>query len=242
MRLLITRPEPDATSMKDRLAAMGHRSVIAPLITIKFSRTQIPLNGIQALVATSRNALRALARSPSLTKAIGIPIFTVGAGSGAMAAELGFDRIVSGASSARELAPLIAARGEPSGRPLLILRGDHQAFDMKAAMEKAGFSASEKIVYRAIAAEALPQEVADDIRRGAIDGVILMSPRTAEVFVTLAEAAGLTKETQLLHYFCLSAAVAKRLGPISPNSCHVAANPSSEELLALVTGLAAKSH
>jgi uroporphyrinogen-III synthase len=242
MRLLITRPEPDATHMKERLAELGHTAILAPIITIKFSRTQIPLNGIQAIVTTSRNALRALARSPSLAKAVDIPIFTVGTGSGAMASELGFERIVSGPSSARDLVPLIAARGEPSGRPLLILRGDHQAFDMKAAVERLGFSAIEKIVYRAIAAVALPDDVAGEIQRGAIDGVILMSPRTAEVFVTLAEAAGLDKDIRLLHYFCLSSAIAKRLGSIAPSSCHVAANSTSEDLLALITGLAAKSH
>ena len=74
MRLLVTRPEPDAAQFKERLAALGHAGLVAPLISIEFAKGQIPLNGVQALVATSRNALRALARSPSLAKAIVLPI------------------------------------------------------------------------------------------------------------------------------------------------------------------------
>ncbi len=108
----------------------GTLAIAAPLTTITFAKGQIPLNGVQALVVTSKNALRALARSPSLAKAIELPIFTVGPGSGAMAAELGFERIIPGPASARELVPVIAARGEPMGRPLLVLTGDRPAFNM----------------------------------------------------------------------------------------------------------------
>ncbi len=242
MRLLITRPEPDATLFKERLAERGHVGVLTPLTTITFAKGQIPLNGVQALVVTSKNALRALARSPSLAKAIELPIFTVGPGSGAMAAELGFDRIIPGPASARELVPVIAARGEPMGRPLLVLTGDRPAFNMTSALQERGFTVGQKVVYRTVAAKALEPGLIDAIRSGDIDGVILMSPRTAEVFVRLTSEAGLAEATRHLHYFCLSPAVAKRLGPISPSNFHVAAVPNSEEMLALVTRLAAKSH
>lgn len=242
MRLLVTRPEPEAATFVARLAELGHSGVSAPLTTVTFAKGQIPLNGVQAIVVTSKNALRALARSPSLAKAIALPIFTVGPGSGELAAELGFERVISGPASARELVALIATRGEPLGRPLLLLTGDRQAFDTKGALEQRGFSVGEKVVYRTVAAEALDPSVAKAIRSGALDGVILMSPYTAEVFVALADAAGVSEAARHLHYFCLSPAVANRLGPISPNNLHVAAAPNSEEMLALVTRLAAKSH
>ena len=242
MRLLITRPEPDATLYKERLAELGHTGVVAPLTTITFAKGQLPLNGVQAVVVTSKNALRALARSPSLAKAVALPIFTVGPGSGDMAAELGFDRIIPGPASARELVQVVATRGEPSGRPLLVLTGDRQAFDMKSALAACGFSVGQKTVYRTAAAEALEPQVVKAIGSGAIDGVILMSPYSAEVFATLTAEAGITEAARHLHYFCLSPAVAKRLGPIPPGNFHVATAPNSEEMLALVTRLAAKSH
>lgn len=242
MRILVTRPEPDASTFKKKLADMGHTAIVSPLMGIKFSKSQLPLNDVQALVVTSRNALRALARSPSLAKAIALPIFTVGAGSGAMAAELGFDRVIHGPASARELVPLIVTRGEPQGRPLLVLRGDRQAFDIKSALQEAGFSVTEKTVYRSVAADALEPEVLEGLKLGTIDGVILMSPRTAEVFVELTGQAGLAEAARHIHYFCLSGAVAKRLGAISPSICHVPANPNAEEMLALIGRMASKSH
>lgn len=242
MRLLVTRPEPEAATYIERLKELGHSGMSAPLTTITFAKGQLPLNGVQALVVTSKNALRALARSPSLPKALDLPIFTVGPGSGEMAAELGFERVIAGPASARELVAMIAARGEPSGRPLLLLSGDRQAFDTKGALEKRGFSVGEKIVYRTEAAGSLDPAVTEAIRSGRLDGVILMSPYSAEVFVALTDAAGVAEAARHLHYFCLSAAVANRLGPISPSNLHVAAAPNSEEMLALITRLAAKSH
>ena len=98
------------------------------------------------------------------------------------------------------------------------------------------------MVYNTVAAESLEPGLIKAIGSGDIDGVILMSPRSAEVFAQLTDEAGLAEATRHLHYFCLSAAVAKRLGPISPSNLHVTAAPNSEEMLALITLLAAKSH
>ncbi|MGQ0673507.1 MAG: uroporphyrinogen-III synthase [Hyphomicrobium sp.] len=242
MRLLVTRPEPDASLLKDKLASLGHVGIVVPLLAIRYSRAQIPLNDIQALVATSRNALRALAGNPVLSKATRLPIFTVGPGTAEMAAELGFERIVPGPASARDLVPVIVSRGEPGGRPLLLLAGDRQAFDLESALEERGFTVLRKIVYRSEAVEALAPGVIADLRDGLVDGVILMSPRTAEVFVELTTAAGLDEAVRGFHYFCLSAAVANRLGVIPPASCHVAEAPNTEELLALIDRMASKSH
>lgn len=242
MRILVTRPEPDARIFAEKLEELGHEGVVAPLLSVKFSRGQIPLNDVQALVVTSRNALRALSRSPSLTKAVALPVFTVGPGSGEMAAELGFERIVAGPASARDLVPVIAARGEPTGRPLLVLSGDRPAFDIKTALEAHGFKVNEKTVYRSVPAGPLSPKIVQDMRQGRIDGVVLMSPMTAEVFVSLTDEAGLGDVTRHLHYFCISPAVAQRLGSATPYNLHVAAKPTSEEVLALVARMAAKSH
>jgi uroporphyrinogen-III synthase len=242
MRFLVTRPDPDAAHTIERLRSLGHSGLAAPLLSITFAKGQIPLNGVQALIATSRNALRALARSPSLAQAIKIPIFTVGPNSGAMATELGFETVISGPASARELLALIVARAEPAGRPLLVLRGEPQAFNILAALEERGFSVGEKIVYRSVPAESLPEEAEMAIRRGEIDAVMLMSPVTAATFRALVRQAGLEGEARLLHYLCLSAGVAKSLGSIPPTNLHVAAQPNSEEMLALVERMASKSH
>jgi uroporphyrinogen-III synthase len=74
MRILVTRPEPDATRQAELLAARGHEPVVAPLLLIE-PATCVPLEleGAQALIATSRNALRALASHPDLGSARSFP-------------------------------------------------------------------------------------------------------------------------------------------------------------------------
>ena len=84
MRLLVTRPEPDATALRAQLIAQGHEVLVEPLITIRFDNADpIELDGVQALIATSRNGLRALASSPAIEQARSLPLFAVGPGTAA---------------------------------------------------------------------------------------------------------------------------------------------------------------
>ena len=78
MRLFVTRPEPDATREADTLSALGHEPVRAALLEIEFLE-DVPLNleGAQATVITSRNALRALGPHPERERAVELPLFEV---------------------------------------------------------------------------------------------------------------------------------------------------------------------
>ena len=61
MRLLVTRPEPDALKLRAALEERGHEATVEPLLSVSFDDTDpIDLEGVQALIATSRNGLRAL--------------------------------------------------------------------------------------------------------------------------------------------------------------------------------------
>ena len=81
MRFLVTRPQPDADALCERLRAMGHAGLIDPLMSIAWLEPpRLDLDRCQAVVATSRNALRALARHPErLADLVGLPLFAVGA-------------------------------------------------------------------------------------------------------------------------------------------------------------------
>ena len=91
MRLLVTRPEPDANRQAEALAKRGHDPVLAPLLTIEFlNGVPLELAGAQALIVTSRNALRPLALHPDLDVALQLPLFAVGEATARAAAQLGF--------------------------------------------------------------------------------------------------------------------------------------------------------
>ena len=64
MRLLLTRPEEDAAPLADELSALGHSVVLAPMMRVRFVDGMVPdLDGVQAVLLTSANGARALARA-----------------------------------------------------------------------------------------------------------------------------------------------------------------------------------
>src|SRR3990170_4657890 len=91
---IVTRPSADAGPLIERLAAMGHDAIAAPLTDIRFvAETDIPAVPFQAVVVTSANGARALARhgaSARLGKALAV---AVGEASGAAARAAGFARV-----------------------------------------------------------------------------------------------------------------------------------------------------
>lgn len=236
MHLLLTRPdagaEPDP--LHAALLAGGHRITSAPLLSIVHAEAMPSLDGMQALIATSRNGLRALAASPLLAPALVLPLFAVGPATAALGRALGFRRVIEGPGGGRELLPLIG-KMDPAAGPLMHLAGDKLAFDLAGALEAQGFSVRTEIVYRTEPATDLPLEAVHALRHGFLGGVVLMSPRTAKVYVKLVREAALTEGSHRPVYFCLSEAVARELQPLGTVRIAVAGSPNSQEMLALIT-------
>jgi uroporphyrinogen-III synthase len=232
MHVLITRPEADSAELKNKLEAMGHTVSCCPLLTIAYDAPPLNLHGVQALIATSRNGLQGLARSPAFESARSLPTFAVGPGTAALARDLGFSSVIEGPGRAEDLVPLIASSLEPEGGPLLHVSGDKIAFDVAGALAAQRFDVRREIVYRSVAAGGLDAKVGAAIKSGTVDAVILMSPRTANVFMDLVAAAGLDAEARQLRFYCLSTAVADALSPLGASKVKIARLPNSEEMLA----------
>ena len=100
---------------------MGHEATVEPLLSVSFEGgDDLDLDGVQALIATSRNALRALKSSPALGQARKLPLFAVGKATAAEARALGFETVVTGAGTAQELVAHIVSALEPSAGLLFI--------------------------------------------------------------------------------------------------------------------------
>jgi uroporphyrinogen-III synthase len=235
MHILVTRPEPDANALRTRLEAMGHRVSVFPLLTTMFrDDAAIDLGGVSALVATSRNGLRALLRRPLHTQCLALPIFTV-------AREAHFKTVIEGTASARELVETIAHHEVSRSGTLLVLRPDEPAFDVSGALRQKGLTVREVTLYTTVPQDTLDPAVAAAIENKDMDAVLLMSPRSAATFTHLIQKAGLGSAARELAYLCLSSAVVGPLSPLHPVSIHTAVKPNLEEMLALVAVLASKS-
>lgn len=236
MKYLVTRPEPDALKLKALLEQIDHEAVVEPLLTTAFDDVEtIELDEVQALIATSRNGLRALKHQRAHRAASDLPLFAVGKATANEARALGFKLIVTGAGTVTDLIPQIVSACDPQAGFLLHLAGDTLAGELAAELEAHGFRLLQPVVYRMIPAEQFSDTTFEQIASGELDGVLLFSPRTARIYVDLIERARLKVSARQLTHVCLSAAVATPLKKLGPIRIEIAARPTLDAMLALLT-------
>jgi uroporphyrinogen-III synthase len=241
MRLLVTRPEPDALKLAGALEELGHEATVEPLLSVSFEGSEpVELESAQAVIATSRNALRAIKASPALAIARALPLFAVGKATAAEARALGFETVVTGAGTGAELVAHIVSALDPAAGLVVHLAGDTVAANLGRELEEHGFRVIQPVVYRMLPAKSLSEEAVEQLAMGEIEGVILMSPRTAAVYATLITKHGLAATIRPLPHFCLSPAVAQRLQPLGAVHTEISEAPRLEELLALIDDTAAQ--
>lgn len=239
MRLVVTRPQPDADRQAAALRALGHEVTVEPLLHVEFIAADIALDRVQALVVSSRNALRAISETGLLADAVKLPLFAVGGATADLARELGFANTTEGSGSGAALAAVVAAGCDPQAGPILHLAGEQLAADVAGDLEALGFAARVERVYRTVPTEELSAGLRDAIAGRQVDGVLLMSPATARAWASVVIAGGCMDAAASLHYFCLSEAVAAPLGTLGAGAVHVAALPREDDLLALIAREAA---
>ena len=242
MRVLVTRPEPDATALKAHLVAQGHEVLIEPLMELRFDDLDpIELGGVQALIATSRNGLRALAASPELEAARQLPLFAVGPGPAATARGLGFQMVIKGPGTGRELVSLITDGIDVNAGSLLHLAGDVLAFDFVAELGRLGYHVLQPLVYVAEPVQRLSGSTVTRLRNGQIAGVLLLSPRTAQIYADLLHQHDLVEASSNLVHYCISEATADRLADLGQLKVEIAEAPNLKEVLALTARAAPQS-
>lgn len=243
MHVLVTRPQADGELLKAELEALGCKVSLDPLIEIVPNEIRTDaFDGASAIVVTSRNALKALAASgDALATAKALPLLAVGPGTGALATELGFSDVFAGPGTGAELAPEIARRSKLNGGLFVYLSGDKLAFDLPAVLGPQGVDIRRIIAYRSVAAQTLSPEVAEALRAGTLDAVILMSPRTAETWAGNALTAAKPDDLSKLTYICISEAVAKVLRARLPApNIAIADRPNLEDIIVVLKRLAAR--
>lgn len=234
MRLLVTRPLPQAEETARALLAKGHEVLMAPLLTIA-PDIRIPLDpgSAEAIVLTSRAAVRAVSLHPELARVTGLPVFAVGEATAEAARRAGFAEVRSADGDLHALARLIAALPVPP-RALLHLCGRERAGDLAALLADAGVTVETRVIYAAQEALRLPHDAVVALANGAIDGVLSFSPRSAETLVRSAGVAGVAEPLLAARHFCLSEAVAEVVRKAGAGDVVVAAHPDQGSLLALI--------
>ena len=229
MRLMITRPLEDAAPLAEELAGLGIESMVEPLLSIELSDAGIPdLSGVQALLLTSANGVRAYC---ALARERRLPVYAVGDATARAAKDVGFATVISAAGDVASLAALVRDKLKPRDGALVHVAGSNVAGDLAGLLGQAGFEYRRAQLYHARKAVALSPVAMRALEGGSLDGVVLYSPRTAESFVDLLTKAGAADLAKRLIAFCLSDAVANSAGALAWSRVVVAATPDQAALI-----------
>jgi uroporphyrinogen-III synthase len=228
MRILVTRPLGDGAEIAERLAKLGHEALLAPLLTIAFlDGAPLPLAGMQAVLVTSANGVRALAARMG---ARDLPVFAVGPQTADAATRAGFIRVRNAEGDAAALADAVSGWADPTDGPLLHVVGEEGSGWLAETLAARGFQVRREILYRVEAAAQLPPAATEALRLGVVQAAMFFSPRSARVFTDCVAAAGVS--TEGLIALCISAATAKALAGLSFAEVRIAAAPNQAALLA----------
>jgi uroporphyrinogen-III synthase len=241
MHFLVTRPIDDARELQSQLNALGHQATLAPMMKLTLRpRQDLNIASFAGLIITSRNALRSLAKSNLNPADLLITVYAVGPTTADQAKGLGFQTVITGPGNGEGLTSLVAETSGPDQGPLLYLTGQTLAFDCQQALNAKRFDVHREIVYQTEAAQSLPEAAIRAFHDGAIDAVIVMSPRSAATYSKLMQQTGLGPQAEQIPTFCLSEKVARGLSFWPRDSLFVARHPNTEEMLALIARFAPK--
>lgn len=230
--LLVTRPAAEAAAFSAALAARGFAALCEPLLAIlPLHGVPLDLAAVQAILATSRNGVRALA---NLTPQREIRLLAVGDSTAALARAEGFVQVLSAGGDVLALAALAERELRAEDGTLLHVSGLAAAGDLARELERRGFTCRRVALYEARAAAALSAPARTALKQGGLAGAVFFSPRTAATFVRLAEAAGLAASCASLTAYCLSGAVAAEAARLRWRRIETAARPEQAALLALL--------
>ncbi|MDP9196442.1 MAG: uroporphyrinogen-III synthase [Pseudomonadota bacterium] len=232
--VLVTRPLQDAAPLATLLESRGLKVFINTLLEIRFFPDPlIDVRGVQAVVVTSANGVRALARLQDFPRSL--PLYGTGDATAAEATRAGFVEVYSAQGDVQALAVLIRTSCRPDAGDLLHAAGVHTAGDLAAMLAPDGFVVRKATLYEAVPVQHLLPETVDAFRQGQIGCALFMSVRTAQAFVDCAIRDGIAEYCASAEALCLSPAVAAALDGLSWKAVRAAERPTLEDLLAIIS-------
>ncbi|MEQ1707860.1 MAG: uroporphyrinogen-III synthase [Terricaulis sp.] len=223
LRVAVTRAQPEADATAARLRAMVAEPVLAPLLHIAPRTFDTNLAGVQALLFSSSNGVRAYGHASAARDIIAM---SVGDATAAAARDAGFADVRSADGDVAALAALARATLNPGGGKLVHISGAHAAGDLAGALKGAGFEAERRVAYEAQAVTALPPAL-----EAPIDIVLFHSARAAETYIALGAPHAHRRITA-----CLSPAIAEAAARVNWARLIVAPRPREEALLEAALG------
>jgi uroporphyrinogen-III synthase len=237
MKMLVTRPEPDAEATIERLSALGIEAIAAPLLTRAPIAFNLPnISGFAAMAVTSANALRALEDRSAFDELRHLPVYAVGDRTALEARRLGFAEVYSAEGTLQSLSTMLAL-AQIKG-PLFYPAGKHLSGNLAEILAPHGVMVVTTTVYDMVAEGEISEAALAALSGGQIGAVLLYSRRTAEVFAKLLGDRLETGIKRGLAALCMSENVARPMIEQHFTRVHLADRPDEEAMMALALAFA----
>lgn len=228
VRALVTRPAEDAADTAARLEAMGIEPVVAPVTKVEpIACEPFDLDDVQALLVTSRNGVRALARATAVRE---IPLLAVGDSTAALAREAGFRSVASAGGASDDLVRLATSMLDPAGGRLIHAAGEEAGNALCQALAAQGFEAAPKALYRGVPV-ALPERVRELLAEGGVAFALFLSAGAARAFAECLSGERAERWCGRMTAICLSDRVAEAAAALPWRAIRLAARPDLPSLL-----------
>lgn len=229
MLALLTRPLEDSRRIADLLKKRGIESCIDPLMEILYYDAEPDLNGIEGLLFTSANGVRAFCR---LEGDRSVPVYAIGNQTARLCQEMGFQKIENASGDVASLIQLVKSKC-PAKSSLFHAAGAVHTGNLSQELSGLGFKVRRQILYEAKEAVAFSNDTIAYLRKDAFDFLLLFSPRSARIFNRLAREIGIFSLPRS-RILCLSQAVARETEGLRFKEIAIAQNPDLPSLLTLV--------
>lgn len=232
-QVILTRNADDGEKTATILRVRGFDPILAPLFEIVPIPTSLPEGTFEAVIATSRHALRLLSAADQ-ARLNTTPLYCVGAATADTAHQLGFATVITGSGTAAGLAEQIK-RERKAGEALLFLTGDPHRPELEQALAPQ-YDLTLCCLYRSQTCADFPIQIFQKITDPAPIW-LHFSLKSAE------RAAVLIKKTGYGSYFyqgrhvALSQTISDYLENAGCETCLTAREPSLEALLARLDAL-----
>ncbi len=231
--VLITRPQPFADELADKLRREGFKTFIAPMTEyVEIHADYSALNSFQGLVFTSAQAVNFFSRRTGERNFI---VFAVGDTTALAAGRLGFSTVFSAEGDSDDVITLIRSKKEEYHlKKLLHVCGADTVQDIGTALLPDEIEVTRLSVYKAQYLDVMPPETDRTLIEGDIDVVTLFSARTAANFVRLLQRPDLKGVSGGLEALCISERVAAELKSLPWAGIRIAKNPHLEAMLEIL--------
>jgi len=231
-RVLVTRPEPEASRTAERLAALGFEPLVLPLTrTAALPEQSLPDGHVEAVAVTSFNALR-YASDNVLAALVGKPCFAVGDKTAGQARTAGFGSVVSANGDADALAQVVISRTAPEAR-IVYLCGVVRRPEFENAVAKAGRTVVPAETYDTLRVQYSDAELKDVLGSRSVDAVLVYSAESGNVLTALIERPITADLLSKALFCCLSARVATALN-VESARIRIAERPEQEALFGVL--------